>query len=291
MRYGPSVVFGVEWIMELDLSVVGQAFEPPSFEYDWQTCATYALGVGESALDYTWEGVESLKVVPSFAVVPTMPIVHKALHKIRADYQTLVHGAQTITLHSPIPPKGRLRNVGRVSEVQDKGKGAVVIIDTETFDAAGTPLFDTSWSIFCRGQGGFGGERGQSVPLPDPMADSPLVIDDDLHTLESQALLYRLSGDLNPLHVDPALATKVGFKAPILHGLCTYGFATCAVVRALCDGDPSRLKSFTARFSREVYPGDTLHVQALPSSQEGGYRLEVTVGERTVLSNGYIEIG
>jgi len=277
--------------MELDLSVVGQAFEPPAFEYDWQTCATYALGVGESALEYTWEGVDALKVVPSFAVVPTMPIVHTALHKIGADYRTLVHGAQTITLHGAIPPKGQLRSVGRVSEVQDKGKGAVVIIETETFDGSGNCLFETSWSIFCRGQGGFGGERGQSTPLPDPLADSELVIDDALPTLESQALLYRLSGDLNPLHVDPALATKVGFKAPILHGLCTYGFATCAVVRSLCDGDPSRLKSFTARFSREVYPGDTLNVQALPSSKEGGYRLEVTVGDRTVLSNGYVEIG
>jgi len=277
--------------MELDLSVVGEAFEPRPFEYSWQNCATYALGVGESDLAYTWEGSETFKVVPSFAVVPTMPIVHTALHRIRADYRTLVHGAQLITLHGPIPAKGQLRSVGRVSEVQDKGTGAVVIIDTETHDESGTCLFETSWSIFCRGQGGFGGERGQSAPLPDPVAESAPVIDTSLPTLESQALIYRLSGDHNPLHVDPALATKVGFRAPILHGLCTYGFATRAVVSALCDGEPGRLKSFTARFSREVYPGDTLHLQAIPSTQAGGYRLQVTVGDRTVLSNGYVEIG
>ena len=113
----------------------------------------------------------------------------------------------------------------------------------------------------------------------------------DYDTSEAQALLYRLSGDLNPLHVDPELATKVGFKAPILHGLCTYGVATRAILEGLCNHDVSRLKSFTARFSQVVYPGDTLSVQILPSVEDGVYRLQVASGEQVVLSHGVVHIG
>lgn len=278
--------------MELDLGVVGRTLEAPTFRYDWKQCALYALGVGAGPdeLDYLWEQAPAFKVVPSFAVVPTQPIVHDALHRIRADYRTLVHGEQSIRLHAPIPREGTLHSTGRVSAVYDKGKGAVVVIDTETTDGDGRRLFDTTWSIFCRGQGGFGGDRGPSASPPEPKPGAEPVIDREMATRPEQALLYRLNGDLNPLHVDPALATKVGFQGPILHGLCTFGFATRAVLRDLCAGDPARLRRIAARFSREVYPGDTLRVRAVPTTTEGTYAIEVAVGDRTVLSHGVVEV-
>jgi acyl dehydratase len=280
--------------MELDLSVVGRTLEPPPFAYDWKRCALYALGIGAGPdeLDYVWEGSKAFKVAPSFAVVPTFPIVVDALTKVRADMRTVVHGEQAIRLHAPIPREGTLHGTGRVSAVYDKGKAALVMIDTETKDAAGNRLFDTTWSIFCRGQGGFGGDRGPTPALPEAAAGAAPQIDREMGTAPNQALLYRLGGgDMNPLHVDPALATKVGFPAPILHGLATFGFATRAVLRDLCGGDPARLKAISVRFSREVYPGETLRVRAVPSTTPGTSLLEASVGDRTVLSHGVVEIG
>lgn len=278
--------------MELNLDVVGQTLEAPVFEYDWKACATYALGIGAGpeALAYTWERHPDFRVYPSFAVVPTQPIVMDALTRVNADYQRLVHGAQRITLHRAIPTKGVLRSTGRITEVQDKGKGAVVLIATETTDGAGEPVFDTEWTIFCRGQGGFGGPRGANPELPEAAAGAEPTFSVEMATTPVQALLYRLNGDLNPLHVDPALATKVGFERPILHGLCTYGFAVRAVVEQLCGGDSTRLRAFSARFSAAVYPGDTLTVRAVPATTAGTWLLEVNVGERTVLSHGVVEL-
>ncbi len=278
--------------MDLDLTAVGQKLEAPTFAYDWKTCATYALGVGAGTddLDYTWEGSKAFKVVPSFAVAPVQPIVMAALSRVRADMRTLVHGAQTITLHSPIAPKGALHSTGLITEVQDKGKGAVVIIATHTTDAAGAPVFDTEWSIFCRGQGGFGGPRGETPALPEAAPGAAPAFEVTMATAPNQALIYRLSGDLNPLHVDPALATKVGFERPILHGLCSYGYAVRAAVTHLCGGDPARLARFSARFSQVVYPGDALTVRAVPTTADRTWLLEVAVGDRTVLSHGVVDV-
>ena len=278
--------------VELDLSIIDRTYEPPPFEYDWKQCATYALGVGAGHQDlkYLWEGSPDFFVLPSFAVLPTMPIVMRALRDIRADFRTLVHGAQTIRTHGLIPREGILRSTGRVSEVQDKGKGAVVIIETETSDDSGRPIVDTKWMIFCRGQGGFGGPRGESSEILKAIDSEKPLFQTTMKTSFEQALLYRLSGDLNPLHVDPALAEKVGFRAPILHGLCTYGFATRAIVEELCGGEPNRFRSFSARFSQEVYPGDSLEIKAFKTLEKNRFRLSATVGERTVLSNGLVEV-
>jgi acyl dehydratase len=279
--------------MEINLDAVGKVYELPPFTYDWKACATYALGIGagREQLSYTWEGSDGFKVYPSFAVVPVQPIVFMALKDANADFRKLVHGEQTIRMHGAIPSKGSLHSRGRITEIHDKIKGAVVFIETETSDADGRLLFETAWSIFCRGQGSFGGDRGSKKSIPDPIEGAEAALDVTLETVESQALLYRLSGDFNPLHVDPVLAGKVGFPAPILHGLCSYGFAVRAVVEHLCGDDPSKLKRFSARFSREVYPGDSLNVQAIPAEGDGGvYRLQVDVGDRTVLSHGVVEI-
>jgi acyl dehydratase len=278
--------------MQLNLEALGQSISLKPFTYNWKDVALYAIGVGANTthLEYTWEGREDFKVLPSFAVIPTQPITIKALQKVNADMRTLVHGAQTIKMHRNLSAEGVLHSVGQISEIQDKGKGAVVIIDTETRNDAGDLLFETSWSIFCRGQGDFGGERGQGASIPD-VVDGPAVFEKTYETGTDQALIYRLSGDLNPLHVDPDLAKKVGFEAPILHGLCTYGVATRALLESVCDNDPGRLTSFTARFSQVVYPGDALSVRVLPSTQPNVYRLDVSVGDRMVLSHGVAQIG
>lgn len=278
----------------LDLALVGQTFEAPPFRYDAQRCALYALGIGSGPdeLDFVWEGAAAFRVAPSFAVVPTFPIIHDALGRVRADLRTLVHGEQAIRLHAPIPSAGVLHSQGRISGIYDKGKAALVVLETETRDADGRRLFDTAWSIFCRGQGGFGGERGPAPATPEARPGAEAAFDVEMPTAPNQALVYRLGGgDLNPLHVDPALATKVGFPAPILHGLCTFGFATRAVLRSLCGGDPGRLRSMAARFSREVYPGETLRVRGVPSTTEGVVLVEASVGDRVVLSQGVAEVG
>ncbi|MBV72054.1 MAG: MaoC family protein [Myxococcales bacterium] len=278
--------------MTLNLETVGQPIELEPFSYSWKETALYALGVGlgTESLDYVWEGSQTFKVLPSFGVIPTQPIVMNALSAVNANLKTLVHGAQTITLHAPLPKSGTLHSVGRVTEVQDKGKGAVVIIETETRSESGERLFDTTWSIFCRGQGGFGGARGESIPLPDQV-DGPPIFEKVYPTTPSQAVLYRLSGDLNPLHVDPNLAQKVGFKEPILHGLCTYGVAVRAVLESVCADDDKTIKSFTARFSQVVFPGDELSVRIYDSVADNVYRLEVFVGETAVLSHGVVKLG
>ncbi len=278
--------------MQLDLEVVGRTLEGPDFVYDWRTCATYALGIGAGteSLEFVWEGSPTFKVYPSFVVAAVQPIVHDALKKIGADYRTLVHGEQTIKLHKPFAAGGTLRSTGRIPVVHDKGKAAVVIIETETRDAAGELLAETTWSIFCRGQGGFGGDAGPAATQPEAAPGAEPAFVETCVTLPSQALLYRLSGDLNPLHVDPALGPKVGFEGPILHGLCTYGNATRQIVNHLCAGDPARLKRFSARFSGVVYPGNSIVVRALPSTQPGVFLVDAKVGDRSVLSHGVVEL-
>jgi acyl dehydratase len=279
--------------MQLNLDVVGRTFEGPAYAMDWQRAALYALGIGAGteALDFTWEGSPNFQVYPSFAVIPTQPLVFPALTAIGADYRTLVHGEQTIRIHEPIPAKGDLRSTARIPAVYDKGKAAVVLIETQTFDASGRLLAETLWSIFCRGQGGFGGEAGPAPTLPVAAEGATPAFEASCPTSPAQALLYRLSGDHNPLHVDPALATKVGFEAPILHGLCTYGMATREIVHRLCGGDAARLRRFSARFSGVVYPGSTVDVRAVPSTTPGTWLVEARVGDRSVLSHGVVEIG
>lgn len=272
----------------LDLSVVGQSLPNSIHRYTWKDTALYALGVGETDLRYVWEGHPEFTVLPGYAVVPAMPPVMEALQRVKADFRKLVHGAQTITFHRPLPRTAELVTEAVIREVLDKGKGAVVEIDTRTSDAAGL-LFETSWSIFCRGQGGFGGSRGEKPVLPTPAEDAPSIAA-SFETRPDQAMLYRLSGDLNPLHIDPALATKVGFEAPILHGLCTWGMALRGAINGLAGGDPDRIARFSARFSGVVYPGDTIAVRMVPADAEGVFCLDATVGDRGVLSHGVVEL-
>lgn len=247
--------------MALDLSIVGRASQPATLSYDWKTLAAYALGVGakRSELAFLYEGTPGgIRVLPSFAVVPAYAPIMELLAGSGGDMAMVVHGAQTVRVLAPPPPEGTVETVAKVDAVYDLKKFAQVILSTES-RIRGEAVFATTWSIIYRNAGNFGGPRPPENDAPSLPKDREPTFSVREATTPEQALLYRLSGDPNPLHADPAFAEKVGFpQGPILHGLCTFGFACRAVLHAACGGDPSRMKSFSAQFRRPVWPGDTL---------------------------------
>ncbi len=244
--------------MALDLTSVDRRTEPTSFTYTSKDAILYALGVGATRdeLDYLYEG-RGPKVLPSFAVIPAFPALMRATDGAGVTVDRVVHGHQKVTVHAPIAPEGTLLTTAVVEAIYDMKRMAQVVVRTETRDTAGTHLFDTEWGILVLGEGGFGGEAppGREGTAPSRAADFRF----EEKTSPEQALLYRLSGDLNPLHADPDFSlVKDRFGTPILHGLCTYGYMTRAVVKGACQGDAAKIRSLTARFSKPVWPGDTL---------------------------------
>jgi acyl dehydratase len=252
--------------MPLKLESVGAQTAPLSFTYTWRDAVLYALGVGASLpgeLDFLWEG-RGPRVLPSFAVIPAYPAVAALFDAVGGDYLGVVHGGQSIRLHRPFPPESTLTTIGRVAGVYDLKRLAIAVFATETRDLSGELLCETEWQIFYRFDGGFGGppppKRDDGRPpkrAPDWTAT--------MATTREQAALYRLSGDLNPLHIDPAVGEKVGFGGPILHGLCTFGLVTRAVLarEASAEGaaDPGRLRALSGSFKKPVWPGDALVIE------------------------------
>jgi acyl dehydratase len=278
--------------MAIRLDLVGKKSDPIPFAYTWKDTVLYALGVGagHDELDFLYER-RGPKVLPTFAVVPSFRSMMAVAGDLGANPMMVLHGGQQIILHRPIAPRGRLATVSEVKGIFDKGKGALVVVEARTTDDQGEPVFDNVFSIFVRGEGGFGGERG-----PEPTrADPPAGVAPDFEVVEAttpeQALLYRLSGDLNPLHADPAMAKLGSFDRPILHGLCTYGFAGRAILRGACGGEPARLRALDARFAGVVFPGDTLTTRGWKVSA-GKYVITVTTQDgRVVLSSATAEVG
>jgi acyl dehydratase len=223
----------------------------------------YHLGIGAGferptdpkELDYVYE--KNLKVLPSYAVIPLGGTL-SGLDKIPGldiNFWMVLHGEQETIIHRPIPVSGAVENKKRIAEIWDKGKAALIIMETVSSDAQG-PLFTNRFGIFARGEGGFGGEpgpaAGNKVPdrAPDVVAESK--------TLPNQALIYRLCGDKNPLHADPEFAAMGGFERPILHGLSSYGVVCKAVVDNALDGDVTRVARYQVRFAGVVFPGETI---------------------------------
>src|SRR3954468_8849413 len=225
----------------------------------------YALGVGagRDELAFTTENTADLpqRILPTMGVVLNAggQGVYEAIGPF--DLAMLVHGEQTITLHREIPAEGTLRGSGRIAAVYDKGSSAVVVLESETvLVETGEPLFSTRMTMFIRGEGGWGGDRGPSSSGGEPPERDP---DPRVsyRTRPDQALLYRLNGDRNPLHSDPSFAAMAGFDRPILHGLCTYGFTGRGLLHTLCGSDPGRFRSMDARFASPVFPGEELTVE------------------------------
>jgi acyl dehydratase len=260
---------------------------PPS-ERSWTSKDTllYAVGVGAGSIDptgfeleFTTENSKDVpqRVLPTFAVIVGMGGGMGSIGDFNPAM--LVHGEQSIELHGEIPPDGTILTTGRVVAVYDKGSAAVVVNESTSVDkATGKPMFTTRNSSFIRGEGGFGGDRGPSGPknvAPDRDPDHVVTY----QTRPDQALTYRLSGDRNPLHSDPEFAKMGGFDKPILHGLCTFGFTGRALLHSLCDSDPARFKSMEVRFSKPVYPGDTLTVKMWVDGGEAVFRTENQNGD------------
>jgi acyl dehydratase len=251
----------------------------------------YALGIGEEALRFTYE--TGLQALPMMAVTLAYPGFFWRQPEFGADWQRILAGEQSVTIHRPLPVEGAFIGRTRFLGIEDKGpdRGAVVMVERTITDEAGTLHATDRRTAFLRGDGGCG-SAGAAVPRPDPApADRAPDAVVTIATASNQALIYRLSGDLNPLHVDPEVARAGGFERPILHGLCTYGVAGRALLQAIADNDPTRLVRLDARFSSPVYPGETIETRIWREGASGA-RFECRVAERDVrvLTHGYAEL-
>jgi acyl dehydratase len=251
--------------MPINPDAVGQESDPVSTSWTSKDALLYAVGIGAGTneLAFTTEntnGVEQ-QVFPTMAVVIGWGM-GSAMRGIGSfNPAMLVHGEQRVTLHKPIPPEGSATLKSKLVGIYDKGKAAVVATETTATDEGdGTPLYTNYSSAFIRGEGGWGGDRGPSGPRNVPPEREP---DHEItyQTSPDQALVYRLSGDRNPLHSDPSFAAMGGSDRPILHGLCTYGFTGRALLHALCGSDPARFQHVEGRFSSPVLPGDALSIK------------------------------
>ena len=235
-----------------------------SLDFSWteSDVLLYHLALGATDLSYTLE-TAGLQVLPSFGVVA--PTFHASdpppldLPGCDINLAQVVHGSQSISVAGPIPPSGSATVSTRISEIWDKGKAAVIWQEGVARSASGEELWTTRSSIFVKGEGGWGGDRGASEPvqLPDRAPDADTTYD----VLPQQALLYRLCGDRNPLHADPDFAKAAGFPAPILHGLCSYGIVLRTLTDTLLDGDSTRVGGFGVKFAGVVFPGETIRIR------------------------------
>lgn len=280
--------------MPINPDAVGNTAAPVRSSWSSKDSLLYAVGVGAgqeptdpTELAFVTDNSMNVtqRALPTMAVV--LSDVSGAFGNIGSfNPVMLVHGEQKVVCHAELPVSGEIETTSHISAIWDKGKGAVVEVTAHAVSTADdSPLFDLVMSAYIRGEGGFGGERGPSGPsnvAPDRTPDHSV----SFLTRPEQALLYRLSGDRNPLHSDPAFATLAGFDRPILHGLCTYGFAGRALLHRLCDSDPARMGSIEGRFSSPVFPGEELTTQIWVTGEGQAVFRVLASGDRVVFDAG-----
>ena len=277
--------------MTLNLSAIGQPIGPITSKYDWKDAVLYALGVGAGfdELEYVYEN--RLKVIPSFAVPTAYAFFAQVVTQSGINLAGLLHGEQDLILHAPIPPEGdTLTTQGRITHGYDKGagRGALVIAEADTCASDGRKLFTNVMTLFGRLDGGFGGQDApkETFAFPERAPD----FEEVQQPSPDQPLVYRLSGDTFALHVDPDFAQASGFQGPIMHGLCTYGFACRAAIKHLFPGEPERMSRFRVRFSRPLYPGASIktHIWRVEEGKALFKTVNAETGE-TVLDRGIVE--
>ncbi len=264
--------------------------ENQPFTYGDRETMLYALGVGmgrnpmnEKELDYIYEA--SLKTIPTMATVIAWGA--GALGESGINFMMVVHGEQKLKLHQPLPPAADILASSRITGAYDKGKekGAIIISDTDIKLKSGEPLCTLTSTTFARGDGGFGGPS-DGAPKPHPIPERAPDDRIEVETKEDQALLYRLSGDRNPLHIDPKFAEAAGFPKPIIHGLCSYGSAARGILQKVCDYDNKKINQFDVRFSAPMFPGETLVLDIWQDGKEISFQASVKERNVVALSNG-----
>ncbi len=278
--------------MALNLDAVGKTIGPVRRKYSWKDAVLYALGVGAgfSDLDYCYE--KDLKVIPSFGITTLYDFMPQLLSTSNVNLAGILHGEQEMFFHRPIPPEGEFITEGRIANYYDKGKkkGALVIGKSETFDLNGQKLFTSIGTVFSRLDGGFGGEDAPKKEITIPDRDPDFVV--EAQPLEDQPLIFRLSGDVFQLHVDQEFAKMAGFEKPIMHGLCTHGFACRALIEKLVPGEPEKVRRLACRFTKPLYPG--VNIKTLIWKTDDGqalWRVVNSENEEVVIDNGIFEYG
>uniref|UniRef100_A0AAQ5ZPV4 Hydroxysteroid (17-beta) dehydrogenase 4 n=1 Tax=Amphiprion ocellaris TaxID=80972 RepID=A0AAQ5ZPV4_AMPOC len=276
---------------------VGQKLPPTTFSFTHTQCILYALGVGMSTKDpdhlrFLYEGSPDFSCLPTFGVIPSQAAMMEgglsSVPGLNIDFTQVLHGEQYLELYKPLPTSGKLTSEATIADVLDKGSGAVILLDVHTY-SGGELVCYNQFSVFVVGAGGFGGKRTSekaSVPPPKRAPDA-VVIDS---TTRDQAALYRLSGDWNPLHIDPSFAAMGGFKAPILHGLCSFGFAARHVLKQFANNDPSRFKAIKVRFVKPVMPGQSLQTEMWKEGNRIHIQCKVKETDAVVLAGAYVDL-
>jgi acyl dehydratase len=273
-------------------------FTPVTQSFTRRDTILYALGLGFGSdalnpeqLGYVLE--DRLQAVPSICCVLAHPGRWVATPELAIDWVKLLHGEQTFEIHHPIPPEGHVRGDYEIVAAEDKGmeKGAILhLVKTLTDSQTGTRLATVRSVLFLRGDGGCGsfGDAGDAAaPMPDGQPSAGC----EISTLPQSALIYRLSGDYNPIHADPEAARKAGFERPIMHGLCTLGVATRAILSTFASRTPERLKSLSVRFSRPVFPGETIRTEFFPAGDIFRFRSLAVERDIVVLDRGTVCLG
>ncbi|XP_036382468.1 peroxisomal multifunctional enzyme type 2 [Megalops cyprinoides] len=281
------------------LAAVGQKLPEMVFSYSHTQCILYALGVGMSTrepdhLKFLYEGHEDFSCLPTFGVIPAQASMMEgglgSIPGFNFDLSRLLHGEQYLELYKPLPTSGKLVSQAAIADVLDKGSGAVILLDVHTYSGKDLLCYN-QFSLFIVGAGGFGGKRtsdkAKSTMSPPDRAPDAVMTDE---TTRDQAALYRLSGDWNPLHIDPSFAAMGGFKTPILHGLCSFGFAARHVLKQYANNDVSKFKAIKVRFVKPVLPGQSLQTEMWKEGIRIHIQCKVKETGAVVLSGAYVDL-